>query len=251
MNSIFPKRLFGYLLLFLPILCLSATSSTFFPEETSPKAPGTYFILAPSGLNLRAASSPGAAKILTIPYGSKIELLTPAAAADMMVDNFPGGMAKVKYGNQEGYVFDGYLSRFPAPEQRQDVKKYVEKIRDHRQGAMYEHCTRDYDGYYQEEEAITLYITDWAEAFLVARQLFEIPQAILFPKPSDKEVETFPNPNKEEEVWEDMITVRRNKKGKLTSIKYFYRREGGGRSVFIEADPQLEAIRLSLTLIAD
>jgi hypothetical protein len=251
MNPTFPKRLFGYLLILLPTLWLQAAPHIFLSEKTTSKPPGAYFILAPSGLNLRATSSPGSQKILTIPYGSEVELLTPAASSDMMVNNFPGGMAKIKYGNQEGYVFDGYLSRFPAPEQRQDVKKYVEKIRDKRQGVMYEHCTRDYDGYYQEEEAITLYITDWAEAFLVARQLFEMPQAILFPKPSDLEVETFPNPDKEEEVWEDMITVKRNEKGELSSIRYFYRREGGGRSVFIEADPQFEAIRLSQTLIAD
>lgn len=251
MNSTFPKTIWGCLLLFLPIWGLQASTGLFLPEITGPKPPGTYFVFAPSGLNLRATSSPGSQKLLTLPYGAKIELLAPASSSDMMVDHFTGGMAKVKYGNREGYVFDGYIARFPAPEQQQDVKKYVEKIRDNRQGVMYEHCTRDYDGYYQEEEAVTLYITDWAEAFLVARQLFEIPPSILFPKPSDREVETFPNPEKEEEVWEDMITVRRNPKGALTSIKYFYRREGGGRSVFIEADPQFEAIRISLTLIAD
>lgn len=251
MNPTFPKILLRCLFLFLPVWCLKATPDLLSPDQPNSKPPGNYFILAPSGLNLRATSSPGSQKLLTIPYGSKVELLAPAAVPDMMVDNFPGGMAKVKYGDKEGYVFDGYISRFPAPEQRQDVKKYVEKIRDNRQGVMYEHCTRDYDGYYQEEEAITLYITDWAEAYLVARQLFEMPQTILFPKPSKLETETFPNPDKEEEVWEDMITVRRNEKGELTSIKYFYRREGGGRSVFIEADPEFEAIRLSLTLIAD
>lgn len=251
MNPTFPKIILWSLLLFLPILSLKASPALFPPTESIVKPPGTYYVLAPSGLNLRATSSPGSQKLLTIPYGGKIELLASAAISDMMVDNFPGGMAKVRYGEQEGYVFDGYISRFPAPEQRQDVKKYVEKIRDNRQGVMYENCTRDYDGYYQEEEAITLYISDWAEAFLVARQLFEIPQAILFPKPSQLETETFPNPNKEDEVWEDMITVRRNKKGELTSIRYFYRREGGGRSVFIEANPEFEAIRLSLTLIAD
>ncbi len=251
MKQIFPKLMLWYLLLFLPILFLKATPDIFPAKKVLPKSPGIYFILAPSGLNLRATSSPGSQKLLTIPYGAKVELVASAASSDMMVDNFPGGMAKVKYGRQEGYVFDGYISRFPAPEQQQDVKKYVEKIRDNRQGVMYEHCTRDHDGYYQDEEAITMYITDWAEAFLVARQLFEMPQAILFPKPSDLEVETFPNPNKEEEVWEDMITVRRNKKGELTSIKYFYRREGGGRSVFMVSDPQFEAITISLTLISD
>lgn len=251
MNQTFPKIILWCLLLFLPVLCLKATPDNSRLKAMATKPAGTYFILAPSGLNLRATSDPGSKKIMTIPYGAKITLLTPASASDMMVDNFPGGMAKVRYNNQEGYVFDGYISRFPAPEKQQDVKKYVENIRDNRQSVMYEHCTRDHDGYYQDEEAITFYIEDWAEIYLVARQLFEIPQGLLFPKPSQHEVETFPNPNKKEEVWEDMITVRRNKKGELTSIRYFYRVEGGGRSVFIEGDPEFDAISVSLTLISD
>lgn len=252
MKTSFPGLIFCW----LAFCCSSPVFSTssevnFIIAVFSEKTPGPYFILAPSGLNLRATADPSSERLTTIPYGTQIELLEAAKKRDMMVDQFPGGMARVKYGEREGYVFDGYLSRFPAPIERQPIEKYVERIREARQGVMYEKCTRDWDGYYQEEEAITLHIDDWAEAFLVARQLFEIPQGLLFPKPSAKESDSFHNPDKEAEVWEDSMTVRRNEKGEIIAIDYFYRREGGGRSVSIMPDPQQEAIRLSLTLISD
>ncbi len=215
------------------------------------KAPGTYYVLAPSGLNLRVSAEPASDRITTIPYGTRVELTASAKDQNMQVDQLPGGMAKVTYGKLEGYVFDGYLSRFPAPVKKESTEQYVQRIRDARQGAMYEKCSRDWDGYYQEEEAITIYLEDWAEAFLLAQRLFEIPEKLLFPQLSASESESFSNPDKEEEVWEDNLTVRRDEQGLIIGINYFYRREGGGRTVNISPAPDQNGLRLSLTLIAD
>ncbi len=251
MKAVFPKLLVCIFLFLNASPLTNSLKKDIIYEGNQIKKPGSYFIFAPSGLNLRAASVPSSKRLLTIPYGAKVELTESAENREMKVDQFSGGMAKVKYGDQVGYLFDGYISRFPAPKTKQTVEKYVEDIREARHGVLYEKCTRDWSGLYQEEEAISLNIDDWEEAFLVARQLYQMPPKILFPKPSKKESETINNPDKEEFVWEDAMVVKRNAQGEIISMNYYYRLEGGGRAVTIEKGDNQEMLRLSLTLLAD
>ena len=62
-----------------------------------------------------------ATKVATIPYGAKV-IVQPniGIKAPFEVEEIKGFVVKgywllVKYGNTEGFVFDGYLSRLPAP----------------------------------------------------------------------------------------------------------------------------------------
>lgn len=75
----------------------------------------TLNVFALSGLRLR--DKPGGAVIATAPYGSKITMQEqqPNDRRDT-IENIPGHWAKAVWQGKEGYVFDGFLSRLPAPD---------------------------------------------------------------------------------------------------------------------------------------
>lgn len=220
---------------------------------TGQKNDEILYVLAPRGLNLRATANAGSEKLLTVPYGAAVSLLEAPAGEEMLVDNLPGGMAKVRYGDQVGYMFDGYLCSLPAPvdQDEHDIHAYVDRARGVGRQVYYEKCERDYDGYYQTQENITPFITDWAEAYLLAQRLFKIPEKLLFPKPSSEQEQGIENPDKEAMVWEDSLQVKRDEQGGITEITYYFRQEGGGRVINIIRDPEQESLMISQVLIAD
>lgn len=240
---------------FLGLIFLSLCCTTIFAQQSLPyqikKSPGTYYVYAPSGLNMRVAATVDAERILTIPYGEQVELLEPVGKQNLTVDQLQGGMAKISYKGQTGYTFSGYLTRFPAPKSGQDIFKYVEYLRENSQAVLYEACKRDYDGYYQTEEAIILNVQDWAEAFLVAQAIFQLPESLLFPLPSTELTETFENPKKKKSDWEDNLTIRRDADGTVISMNWYARTEGSGKTAYIEVDKMQIGLRIGLVLIAD
>ncbi|AEE49150.1 SH3 domain-containing protein [Haliscomenobacter hydrossis] len=222
----------------------------------------TFYVLAPSGLNLRKDADPNSAKVDLVPLGGKVTLLTAPATKNLSVDQLSGGMAKVKYGDKVGFVFDGYLSQFPAPKQSINtpgdykLETYVEKLRSGPDVfILHEEHTKDYGGYLSSESAIHIPTQNWQEAFLISKLLLNIPPKFLFPKPS-KAVETIiPNPDKKEQAWSDEMKVERDKTGQLISINYYYRSEGGGWGAVItkstEESGQQKMLKIAYTGIAD
>ena len=102
------------LFVFLQTIGLMAQESRFKEGET-------LNIWASSGLNMRDKPDAKEAKVSTIPYGAKV-FVQPNIGLKIPfeVEEFKGFMVKgywllVKYGNTEGFVFDGFLSRLPAP----------------------------------------------------------------------------------------------------------------------------------------
>lgn len=97
-------------------------------QESRFKEGETLNVWAASGLNMRDKPDAKAAKVSTIPYGAKV-FVQPNIGLKIPfeVEEFKGFMVKgywllVKYGNTEGFVFDGFLSRLPAPKPReQDI----------------------------------------------------------------------------------------------------------------------------------
>ena len=90
-------------------------------QESRFKEGETLNVWASSGLNMRDKPDAKAAKVSTIPYGAKV-VVQPNIGLKIPfeVEEFKGFTVKgywllVKYGNTEGFVFDGFLSRLPAP----------------------------------------------------------------------------------------------------------------------------------------
>lgn len=79
-------------------------------------------VLAPSGLVLRATASPQGKKISTVLLGETVTVLkenfkkVPHSVVEFKGFNIKGFWVKVSTAaGQQGYVFDGYLSRYKAP----------------------------------------------------------------------------------------------------------------------------------------
>ena len=254
MNSVTTK--FSMLALLLCGLVLSSFRTVFFEDTT------TFYVLAPSGLNLRKDADPNSAKLDLIPLGGKVTLLTASTAKNLTVDQLSGGMAKVKYGDKTGFVFDGYLSRFPAPKQSINtpggytLENYVEKLRENPDvSIIHEEHSMDYGGISSSESSIYIPSQNWQEAFLIAKLLLNVPPKFLFPKPT-KAVETIiPNPDKKQQAWSDEMKVERNTTGQLTSINYYYRGEGGGWGAVITSELDESSgkkmLKISYTGLAD
>ena len=107
------KYIFTAVLL-VKIIGLAAQTSRFKDGET-------LNVWATSGLNMRDKPDAKATKIVSIPYGAKV-VVQPNIGVKIPfeVEEFKGFTVKgywllVKYGDTEGFVFDGFLSRLPAP----------------------------------------------------------------------------------------------------------------------------------------
>jgi hypothetical protein len=247
--------------LLLAVCTLFICFSNTYAQNDSPKIPsiliskpeGRYFITAPNGLNLRKKSKADADKMGTISFGDKVDLLTPAKSETIVVDNVKGGMAKVDFDGVIGYAFEGYLSQFPPPRPNSSPEAYVEKIRNNGKEAIYEEYRKDWGGYIQYEEAITIQVADWAEAFLIAKLLFGIPQKLLFPNDTKIGEVIIPNPSPHENAWTDEMKVVRNIDGTLKEIRYSYRGEASGKHISISypKDENDRGLRISSRQIAD
>ena len=209
------------------------------------------YVYAPNGLNMREGPLVSHNKLTKIPYGAKVELISPAGEQELVVDGLPGGMAKVSYGGFTGYAFEGYLTKYRAPEKNLEARKYVDALRGDGHLVYYEKTERDYDGYFQFEEVIILHDCEWEDAFLVAKQLFNIPPKLYFPEASSKSEYKLENPDKAEYAWSDEMSVKRVD-GTIAEISYYYRGEGSGHSVTIMPDKENpEAFRIIDLGIAD
>jgi Bacterial SH3 domain len=116
------------LIFLLQSVLMVAQSSRFKDDET-------IHVWASSGLNMRSKPDAKAEKIATIPYGAKVVVLPNIGVKiPFEVEEFKGFVVKgywllVKYENTEGFVFDGFLSRLPAPNKSKNksLLTYLEK----------------------------------------------------------------------------------------------------------------------------
>ncbi len=215
-----------------------------------------YYVLAKNGLSVRKTASLKSERLFTIKYGEKVyvEQDTSSSKDQLKADYITGVMVKVRYNDKDGYVFDGYLTDITPPHTGEKVSDYVERARPSSPGkiVLFETITRDYDGYYQHEEAIFLKTDKWSEAFLLAKQLFNIPEKLNFPNLDfSGNTLAIQNPDKKEYNWSDGLEITRKNTDNDFVITYTIRGEGGGMSVTLERDNNGEGIRISRTGLAD
>jgi Bacterial SH3 domain len=103
------------IILFLIPMVLVAHQSRFSEGET-------IYVWAMSGLNMRKLPDAKSEKIASLPYGTKVTVqpnigVIVAHEVEEFKDfKVKGVWLLVKYGDKEGFVFDGYMSRLVAPE---------------------------------------------------------------------------------------------------------------------------------------
>jgi len=160
-----------------------------------------YNVMATSGLKMR--ETPKGKKILTIPYNAQVEkindgknygTLTVSELKDFKVT---GNWIKVKYDGKEGFVFDGYLTKFPLPDGSNYFNDVLKISKEKHNIKKYEHgcettenkdceCGHDINYYngkvtyrfsYCSEEATEEYFIykgiSMVEAYLITKKLNE------------------------------------------------------------------------------
>lgn len=146
-------------------------SETIEVEEPEEKGPKTYYVMAPSGLNLRGTANPKSEKITKVPYGAAVIADAPSKSADdnMTIEGLNGHMLPVSYGNHKGFIFDGFLSSIPVPN-GVNKQKYVTELK--RQGfdANYEFQLVDEEETLTEDTQLTFPAADMQEAFTIAKK---------------------------------------------------------------------------------
>ncbi len=80
-----------------------------------------------SSLNMRNSPSIKAKIIRSIPYGARVRVLSKTRNR-YLSNGIKGYWVEVLYKNKAGYIFDGYLTRFPVPHKTcKSLKQYVNK----------------------------------------------------------------------------------------------------------------------------
>jgi hypothetical protein len=93
------------------------------------KPGSTLYVCLADGLILNDRAGMDASKLKTVPYGGVV-LVQPDTHPQMatVTDDIPGHWVRVKSDNTVGYMFDGYLSRWLPPSEREAGKSYLDKV---------------------------------------------------------------------------------------------------------------------------
>ncbi len=83
----------------------------------------TSHVLAPSGLKLRNKLNKYSKTIAVVPYGAEVTILQ-VSSDSYGIDWVNGNWTLVQFDTLQGYIFDGYLSTFPAPELTDSISCY-------------------------------------------------------------------------------------------------------------------------------
>lgn len=75
----------------------------------------SFYILAKSGLNLRATASTTGKVLTTIAYGEEVTVTNAYVGESITLDGMNGFWSKVRYKGQEGYLVNLYLSPEKMP----------------------------------------------------------------------------------------------------------------------------------------
>ncbi len=131
----------------------------------------TMFVIMGNGVELKQTQDKSSNEILKLPLGEKLELLERPAINDVKDKGLVGGMARVRYGKSEGYIFDAYLSSLPP-------LSFCRKHNFYKEGdlSLYTDFLRKL-GFMvyldkQDLETIFLPINSLQETFLIAKIIF-------------------------------------------------------------------------------
>ncbi len=107
-----------YLFTLLTLLLLNLTVSAQSNKFTKVYSPGSnLYVYSEGGLSIREKPDAKAMLISVVKFGEKVEVLPDQGTRVSFTSTaVPGTWVKVKQGDKQGYMFDGFLSRFaPMP----------------------------------------------------------------------------------------------------------------------------------------
>jgi len=105
--------------------CLFLTSfflsCTLFVSAQSHLPDNIRYVIAPSGLNVRAQASLDAPRLGKLSYGEEVEIIRQEGY--LKVGNREGNWQQIEFEGRPGYIFNGYLSFLPAPSRVLTIKE--------------------------------------------------------------------------------------------------------------------------------
>ena len=98
------------------IILLTALSFLLYATDPVPAVGDRLYVVAESGINARVFPSLNHQILFGVGYGEQVKVLESDPNSSECIDDLAGHWIRIAYGNQVGYVFDGYLSKLPPVE---------------------------------------------------------------------------------------------------------------------------------------
>ncbi len=156
-----------------------------FPETVQAEAkieqplPNLMYVIAPSGLLLRKEDNLDSEQLGKMPYGASVKVLSRPDNSSISVSGIEGHMIQVQYNDITGFAYDGYLTRFKVPQRKETPERYGNRLKEDfpTVSAGSGNDKKDKTSAIQ----LTIPAGSWSEAFLIAKQLYDIPAEYNFP----------------------------------------------------------------------
>lgn len=206
--------------------------------DTSLEAPvaSLFYVNARSGLSLRSGTNLRSKKMLTLPYGAQVEHLSSPEHTTMTISGITGNMIEVSYQGAKGFVFDGYLTRLAPPQDGESVEGYAKRISTKEHVVNVSKTKNPKGEIYGMTTQIELPASNWADAYGITKELFDLPKSVSVDLVSKKASEVIINSNKKEKTFKDEVAINRDEASEITSIVYTYQLRDYHRSVTINKD---------------
>jgi len=205
--------------------CAQMTDTRTFLEKTK------IYVHSNNGLIVRTEPSKSAERMASLAFGqSAVVIATPEIDESIEAGGIKGFWVKIKFGPKSGYVFSGFISRFPVstgekpsfPDYHKKLKKF--SIDSEYTNKDIEASEKSHAG---NEKTITLKKASIVDAFLISRSLFHVPLTIKWPKKLISKHTFAEDSKKPDKLWAstlDLVSVG----GVLKEINYRQRASGWG-----------------------
>ncbi|AWH73813.1 hypothetical protein DCS32_06495 [Dokdonia sp. Dokd-P16] len=204
---------------------------------TTPKVlatPTHFYVNSSSGLSLRSGTNLTSKKILTLPYGAQVSLLSNPEHTEMTVDGITGEMIEVNYQGATGFAFNGYLTSLAPPQPNEDLEAYTNRISTPERPIKVLKKANKKGEDYGMTTTLELPAKNWNEAYRISQRLFNLPKGINPELSNRKETVTIINGDKRDRTQTDQLTINITPKGDIANITYSYSLRDYKRTVMIK-----------------
>jgi hypothetical protein len=196
--------------------------------------PTHFYVNSSSGLSLRSGTNLTSKKILTLPYGAQVSLLSNPEHTEMTVDGITGEMIEVNYQGATGFAFNGYLTSLAPPQPNEGLEAYINRIStpEHPIKVVKKANKKGED--YGMTTTLVLPAKNWNEAYRISQRLFNLPKGINPELSNRKEPVTIINGDKRDRTQTDQLTINITPKGDIANVTYSYALRDYKRTVVIK-----------------
>lgn len=211
-----------------------------FPETVKPEVEqplsNFMYVIAPSGLLLRKEDNLDSEQVGKMPYGASVEVLSRPDNQSIEVAGIADHMIQVRYNDITGYAYNGYLTRFKAPQRKETPERYASRLKKDFPKVSISSGNEAKDKAPATSVQLVIPAGSWSEAYLIAKQLYDIPAEYNFPGLKGPDKSSLQS--RQEHAFSSTLEAERAA-NTLTSITYTESAKGFSRTVKITQDGAL------------